>query len=67
MSAHHGAASRRLDLGGDLLGRRRIGALAADVAAQIVDDHGRALGGQKQRVAAAEPPPGARHDRHPVR
>src|SRR5262249_13200355 len=47
----------------DLLRRRRVLALPGQRAAEVVDEHLRAGPGQRQRVLAADPAPGAGDDR----
>ena len=59
-----GLAAHRDDLVGHLLGGRAVGALAVGVPAEVVDDHLGALGGEEQRVLAAEPASGPGDDRH---
>ena len=58
-----GAAARRDDLVDDLLRGRRVGAVAAGAAAEVVDDDRGALGREQQRVTAADAAPGAGDDR----
>ena len=77
--AHHGAhlipvgdvgaigdgfAALRLDLGDDLLRRRRAGRGAVALDAEIVDHDPRALGRERERVRAPEPAPGTGDDDH---
>ena len=61
--AAHRLAATRPDLGGDVGTRRGVvaGAVAGDAA--VVDDDGDTVFGEQQRMLAAEPPPGAGHDR----
>jgi hypothetical protein len=42
---------------------RVVAALAVDAAAEVVDDHLRATGGQVERVGAAQAAAGTGHDR----
>ena len=55
-AVRHGAAARGLDLGDDA--RRALG--RRPVAAEVVDDHAGAPGGQPQRMGATEPSAGPR-------
>jgi hypothetical protein len=62
-------ARDRLTPGGDdfvhdRLGRRRVGSLPGERAAEVVDDHLGAGLGQGERVLAADAAARAGHDRH---
>jgi hypothetical protein len=58
-------ASHAVDLVDHLLCRRDVAAGAVGRAAEVVDDHLGALGGEEDGVLAPDPPPGPGDDRHP--
>ena len=63
----HRLSAGLADFGNHLLRRRRVPALPLHVATEVIDDHARAVRGQRQRVRAAKAPPAAGHDCNPAR
>ena len=57
VAVRDGLAADRLDLGDDLLRRRRVGALAGERPAEVVDDDLRARARQRERVPRPIPRP----------